>query len=73
MKSRVVSDGWYKVHGYLVYVVDCRVRCGRLLTSFRLLHPYVHDSSTNSLRCASDELSLSAFRKRLDRGTAFMC
>lgn len=74
--KRPVSSGWHRVHNFFVYVsADGRVLYGADHVFLRTVLPYVHDysaSTGNTCRCASGELTLSAFRSRYYRGTVFM-
>lgn len=72
MKSRCAPDGWHKVHRFYVYTVYGVVVCATDLDSMRSYTPYIHDYHTNTLRSATCELSLDAFRKRFERGTVHL-
>ena len=65
-----MKTGWHTVKGYEVYVEDDKVMRG--IGKEVTVYPYSYLKEYNSYTNASGELTLSAFRSRLNRGTVIM-
>lgn len=70
-----MKSGWHTVKGYEVYVEDDKVMrgIGKDHNSQEVtVYPYSYLKEYNSYTSLSGELTLSAFRSRLNRGTVIM-
>lgn len=65
-----MKNGWHTVKGIEVYVEDGKVVRG--LAGGVATYPYEYLKEYNSYTNISGELTLSAFRGRLERGTVIM-